>query len=50
MFGLPQQEVSEEEKKQHQEQSNQTVRNAVIASAVLWVSPIVWNFVKKQWK
>lgn len=50
MFGLPQQEVSEEEKKQHQEQSNQIVRNALYASAVLWLSPIVWNFVKRQWK
>ncbi|CCF55966.1 hypothetical protein KAFR_0A05310 [Kazachstania africana CBS 2517] len=50
MFGLPQQEISEEEKRMHEEQTNKTLRNAAVASVVLWVSPIVWHFVKKQWK
>ncbi|CCE62951.1 hypothetical protein TPHA_0D03150 [Tetrapisispora phaffii CBS 4417] len=50
MFGLPQGEPSEEEKQLHQQQTNATVRNSLCAAALLWVSPMVWNFVKKQWK
>ncbi|EDO18323.1 hypothetical protein Kpol_1039p72 [Vanderwaltozyma polyspora DSM 70294] len=50
MFGLPQGEPSAEEKKQHQDQTNATVRNAAYAAIFLWVSPMVWHFVQKQWK
>ncbi|SCV02997.1 LAMI_0H04654g1_1 [Lachancea mirantina] len=50
MFGLPQQQPSEEEKKIHQLQSYQTLINAGYVAGLLWISPIVWNFVKKQWK
>lgn len=50
MFGIPQQEPSEEEKKLRQEAANSTLKNAVALSLVLWVSPMVWNFVKKQWQ
>ncbi|SCU94819.1 LAME_0F09428g1_1 [Lachancea meyersii CBS 8951] len=50
MFGLPQQPPSEEEKKIHQQQSNQTLITAGYAAALLWVSPMVWHFIKRQWK
>ncbi|AAS50471.1 AAR106Cp [Eremothecium gossypii ATCC 10895] len=50
MFGFPQQQPSEEELKKHQEQTNSTVMTAAYAAAFLWVSPIVWNFIRKQWK
>lgn len=50
MFGLPQQETSEEEKKLHQQATNKTLINAAYASALLWLSPLVWHFIKKQWK
>lgn len=50
MFGLPQQEPSEEEKKLHQQATNKTLMNAAYASALLWLSPLVWHFIKKQWK
>ncbi|KAL3235109.1 Mitochondrial import receptor subunit TOM5 [Nakaseomyces bracarensis] len=41
---------SEEEKKLHQKRTEQTLMNAACVAAFLWVSPMVWNFVKKQWK
>lgn len=50
MFGFPQQQPSEEEKKIHQAQTNQTLVNAAYAAAALWLSPLIWNFVKKQFK
>lgn len=49
MFGIPQQESSEEEKKLRQEAANSTLKTAAILGTALWLSPIVWNFVKKQW-
>lgn len=50
MFGLPQGEPSEEEKNLHQQQTNNTIRNAAYVAGLLWVSPMIWNFLKKQWK
>ncbi|CCC67730.1 hypothetical protein NCAS_0A11720 [Naumovozyma castellii] len=50
MFGLPQQEATEEEKQLHQQQTNRTIVTAAYTAALLWASPIVWHFVKKQWK
>ncbi|CCH60334.1 hypothetical protein TBLA_0C05370 [Henningerozyma blattae CBS 6284] len=50
MFGLPQPEPTEEERKAQEEQSFLVVRNAACAAALLWFSPVVWNFVKRQWK
>lgn len=50
MFGLPQQEVSEEEKRAHQEQAEKTLKQAAYVAAFLWVSPMIWHLVKKQWK
>lgn len=49
MFGIPQQEPSEEEKRLRQEAANSTLKTAAILGTALWLSPIVWNFVKKQW-
>ncbi|KAH3898874.1 Tom5p SCDLUD_005213 [Saccharomycodes ludwigii] len=40
MFGFPGQQPSEEEKKLHEAQTNQTLQNAAIGAALLWVSPI----------
>lgn len=50
MFGLPQQPPSEDELRQHQQQTNQTLLKAAYSAIFLWMSPVVWNFVKKQWK
>ena len=50
MFGLPQQEVSEQEKRAHQEQTEKTLKQAAYVAAFLWVSPMIWHLVKKQWK
>lgn len=41
MFGLPQQEVSEEEKRAHQEQTEKTLKQAAYVAAFLWVSPMI---------
>lgn len=49
MFGLPQ-ETSEEERKQHEEQTQTIVRNATCAAVLLWASPVVWHFIRKQWQ
>ncbi|KAL6947581.1 translocase of the outer membrane [Hanseniaspora osmophila] len=48
MFGFPGQEPSEEEKNLHQRQSESTVSKAVYGAALLWVSPIIYHFIKKQ--
>lgn len=50
MFGLPQQEPSEEEKKLHQDATNKTVLNAVYTGAILWLAPLALHFIKRQWK
>ncbi|AQZ10886.1 TOM5 (YPR133W-A) [Zygosaccharomyces parabailii] len=50
MFGLPQQEPSEEEKKLHQQATNRTVMNAVYGGAILWFAPLLLHFIRKQWK
>ncbi len=50
MFGIPQQEPTEEEKKVRQEAANNTLKTAAALSFALWISPVVWNFVRKQWQ
>lgn len=46
MFGAPQ--LSEEEKKIHQQQTNNTIKVSLYIATALWVTPIVYHFIKKQ--
>lgn len=50
MFGLGQPHSTEEELKEHQEQTKNTVIMATYAAALLWASPMIWNLIRKQWK
>lgn len=49
MFGAPH-EASEDEKKAHEQQTNRTVMVAGAAAVALWVTPMIWNIIKKQWR
>ncbi|AMD20708.1 HDL036Cp [Eremothecium sinecaudum] len=50
MFGLGEQQPSEEELKKHQEQTNSVIISAAYVAALLWTSPMLWSFIRKQWK
>jgi import receptor subunit TOM5 len=49
MFGGGQ-PLSEEQKKAHQAVTNNTLLTSLAVAATLWVTPIVFHFVQKQFK
>lgn len=48
MFGGPEAQASEEQKKLQEQYANSTIKTAGVLAAALWVTPIVFHFIKRQ--
>lgn len=48
MYGAPGGQITEEQKKLQEKYTNDTLKTAGIMAGVLWLTPVVFHFVKKQ--
>ncbi|ODV70343.1 hypothetical protein HYPBUDRAFT_118711 [Hyphopichia burtonii NRRL Y-1933] len=48
MFGGPGQQLTEEQKKIQDQYVNDSLKTAGLIAGALWVTPLVFHFIKKQ--
>lgn len=48
MYGGPGAEIPEEQKKAQEQMSYATLKTAGVVAGALWLTPIVFHFIKKQ--
>ena len=48
MYGGPGQGMTEEQKKLQEKYTNDTLKTAGFIAGALWITPIVFHFIKKQ--